>query len=196
MENLYPLLGLVIVGVVTPGPNNFMVLASGANWGLIRTLPHIAGISIGFPVMVIAVGLGFEVIFDTVPQLRDILKLVAFAFLLWLAWRIARAGRPDAVGRRARPMNFFEAAVFQWVNPKAWAIVFAAVALFADGSGDQLVAVGVTATAFGFVCVPNGVVWTLFGSAISRFLSNDRKRNRFNMAMAVLLVVSVVPTLF
>jgi len=195
MENLLPLLGLVVVGVVTPGPNNLMVLASGANWGLFRTLPHIAGISIGFPVMVAAVGLGFGAVFDVLPQLRDILKIVAFAFLLWLAWRIARAGRPDAIGSRARPLSFIEAAVFQWVNPKAWAIVFAAVALFADGAGNQLVEVGLAAAAFGFVCVPNGIIWTLFGSAISRFLSDDTKRSRFNVTMAVLLVASVIPTL-
>jgi threonine/homoserine/homoserine lactone efflux protein len=195
MENLLPLLGLVIVGVVTPGPNNFMVLASGANWGLARTMPHIAGISIGFPVMVLGVGLGFDAVFDAVPELRDILKIVAFVFVLWLAWRIARAGRPEEVGSRARPLNFLEAAVFQWVNPKAWAIVFAAVALFTDDSDNQLVEIGVTAAAFGFVCVPNGIVWTLFGSTISRALADDIWRRRFNVAMAVLLVVSVLPTL-
>jgi threonine/homoserine/homoserine lactone efflux protein len=196
METLLPLLGFVVVSTVTPGPNNLMVLVSGANWGLSRTLPHIAGIAFGFPVMIVAVGLGLGRAFESFPQLHEILKYVAFAYLLWLAWRIANAGKPEAEGGRGRPLNFFEAAAFQWVNPKAWAIVFSGIALFTTGGSAQVFQTGLIAVLFGLVCLPNGVVWTLFGSAISGLLADDTWRRRFNIAMAILLVASVVPTLF
>ena len=104
MPTLLPLLAFIVVGTVTPGPNNLMVLVSGANWGLRRTLPHIAGIAFGFPVMILAVGLGLGVVFDTFPWLHVVLKWAAFAYLCFLAWRIALAGKPETVGgeRRAR----------------------------------------------------------------------------------------------
>ncbi len=196
METFLPLLGFVVVGTVTPGPNNLMVLMSGANYGLARTLPHIAGIAAGFPVMIVAVGLGLGAVFEAIPQLHEILKYVAFAYLLWLAWRIALAGKPEAEAEGARPLTFFEAAAFQWVNPKAWAIVFSGVALFTTEGGNKVVEIGLIAVLFGLVCLPNGVAWTLFGRAISRLLADDQWRRRFNIAMAVLLVVSVIPTLF
>lgn len=195
METLLPLLGFVVVSTVTPGPNNLMVLTSGANWGLARTMPHIVGISVGFPLMIIAVGLGLGAAFQTWPVLHDILKWVGFLYMLYLAWRIAGSGRPELDGRHARPLTLVEAAAFQWVNPKAWAIVFAGMALFTTGE-HPFVEVGVFAALFGLVCLPNGVGWSLFGSAIARFLENDAWRRRFNIVMAVLLVVSVVPTLF
>jgi threonine/homoserine/homoserine lactone efflux protein len=196
METLLPLLGFVVAGTVTPGPNNLMVLISGANWGLRRTLPHIAGIAFGFPVMIVAVGLGVGVVFEAMPQLHEILKYVAFAYLLWLAWRIAGAGKPEAEAGGARPLTFIEAAAFQWVNPKAWALVFSGVALFTTETGSKVFEIGLIAVFFGLACLPNGVVWTLFGSAISQLLDDDSWRRRFNWAMAVLLVISVVPTLF
>src|SRR5690606_32484543 len=139
METLLPLLGFVVVSTVTPGPNNLMVLVSGANWGLRRTMPHIIGIAIGFPVMIVAVGLGLGVAFDRLPWLHDVLKYVGFAYLLYLAWRIARAGRPELEGRAGRPLTVFEAASFQWVNPKAWAIVLGGMAVFTTATGNKLV---------------------------------------------------------
>jgi threonine/homoserine/homoserine lactone efflux protein len=173
-----------------------MVLISGANWGLRPTMPHILGIATGFPVMIIAVGLGLELVFQAFPALHEILKWLAFAYLCWLAWRIALAGRPRAEGRSGRPMTFLEAAAFQWVNPKAWAIVFAGVALYTTETGNKAVEITVIAVLFGLACIPNGIVWALFGSAISRLLDDDAWRRRFNIAMAVLLVISTVPTLF
>jgi threonine/homoserine/homoserine lactone efflux protein len=195
-EILLPLLGFVIVGTATPGPNNLMVLISGANWGLRPTLPHILGIATGFPVMIVAVGLGLDLVFQAFPALHEILKYLAFAYLCWLAWKIAMAGRPEAEGRSGRPMRFLEAAAFQWVNPKAWAIVFAGVALYTTETGNKAWEIGLIAVLFGLACIPNGIVWALFGSAISRLLDDDSWRRRFNIAMAILLVISTVPTLF
>jgi threonine/homoserine/homoserine lactone efflux protein len=197
METLLPLLGFVVVQTFTPGPNNLMCLVSGANFGLRRTVPHIAGIAAGFPIMIVATGFGLGYLFDAWPILHDVLKYVAFTYLLWLAWRIANAGRPKTDnGAGARPLTFVEAAAFQWVNPKAWAIVFAAMALYTTAAGNKVFEIGLIAVLFGLVCFPNGVVWTLFGRAIAGFLDNDTHRRWFNIGMAVLLVVSVLPTMF
>jgi threonine/homoserine/homoserine lactone efflux protein len=195
-EILLPLLGFVIVSTATPGPNNMMVLLSGANWGLRRTWPHILGIAAGFPVMIVAIGLGLGLAFEAFPMLHDILKWVGFAYLCWLAWKIAIAGRPEGGGGGGRPMTFLDAAAFQWVNPKAWAIVLAGVALYTTEAGNKAIEIGVFAGLFGLACIPNGIAWALFGSAIARLLADDSWRRRFNIGMALLLVISTVPTLF
>jgi len=195
MEMLLPLLGFVVVGTVTPGPNNFMVLASGANWGLARTMPHVLGISLGFPVMIIAAGFGIGIAFNAVPALEPILKCAAFAYVLWLAWKLARAGRPQGRYGAGRPLTLLQAAAFQWVNPKAWALVFSAIPLFTTAGGNNVVEIGLIALLFGLVCLPNCVAWGLFGQSVADFLADDRRRRVFNIAMAVLLVLSVLPTL-
>ncbi len=196
MQDFIPLLVFVLVATCTPGPNNFMVLASGANWGLARTLPHIFGIALGFPAMIVAVGVGLDAAFKAFPQLYEILKWLAFAYVLYLAWRVANAGRPKLEAEGGRPLSLIGAVAFQWVNPKAWAIMIGALALFTTPNGNQVVEVAVIAVLFGLVCVPNGVVWALFGTGIARFLADDRHRRIFNIVMAVLLVASVAPTLF
>ena len=196
MQTLLPLLGFTIVSACTPGPNNLMVLTSGTNFGIARTLPHIFGIAFGFPVMILAVGFGFTYVFDTWPVVHTILKYATFVYLLWLAWQIASAGRPDTDLEEAKPATFLQAAAFQWVNPKAWAMGIAALALFTTASGNRIVEVGVIALLFGLICIPNGLAWAGFGRMIAGFLEDDRHRLWFNVAMAVLLVVSVAPTLF
>jgi threonine/homoserine/homoserine lactone efflux protein len=196
METLVPLLGYVVVSTCTPGPNNLMVLQSGANFGVARTTWHILGIAFGFPVMILAVGFGLGFIFDAYPIVHTILKWVSFAYLLWLAWKIASAGRPDAEAAGAKPVTFLQAAAFQWVNPKAWAMGIGALALFTTASGNKVLEIGVIAALFGLACIPNGFAWALFGRAIAGFLADDRYRLWFNIGMALLLVLSVIPTLF
>jgi threonine/homoserine/homoserine lactone efflux protein len=195
-QTLLALLGYVVVSSVTPGPNNLMVLQSGANFGLRPTLPHILGIAFGFPVMIIAVGLGLSYVFDAYPVVHTILKWVSFAYLLWLAWQIASAGRPHADPATARPVTFLQAAAFQWVNPKAWAMGVGALALFTTDGGNKVLEVGIISVLFGLVCLPNGIAWCLFGRAIAGFLQDDRNRLWFNIGMALVLILSVVPTLF
>ena len=196
METLLPLLGFVLVSTFTPGPNNLMVLTSGANYGLARTLPHIAGICLGFPVMIVAVGLGLGYVFDAYPIAHVVLQWLAFAYMLWLAWRIVQAGRPAAEKADAKPLTLLEAALFQPLNPKAWAIVFGATALYTTTGGNKVLEIGLIAVLFGAICLPNGVVWALFGRAIAGFLQDDRRRFWFNLVMAVLLVLSVLPAMF
>ena len=196
METLLPLLGFVVVSTCTPGPNNLMVLTSGAKFGIARTVPHILGIALGFPILIVAAGAGLGFVFEAFPMLHTILKWVAFVYLLWLAWQITQAGRPEAKDTGARPLTFLQGATFQLVNPKAWAIIFGAMALFTTDSGNKLVEVGLIALLFGLLCVPNGFVWAAFGRAIATFLQDDRRRWWFNIAMAALLILSVIPTLF
>ena len=151
METSLPLIAFVVAATVTPGPNNLMVLASGANWGLARTLPHVLGIVIGFPVMILAVGLGLSVVFEAAPWLHSVLKYVAFAYLCWLAWRIATAARPGENGGIRRPLNLWQAAAFQWVNPKAWTMILSGMAVFVDPAGNRLLQVIGIAALFALV---------------------------------------------
>jgi threonine/homoserine/homoserine lactone efflux protein len=197
MDTLLPFLGFALVATTTPGPNNLMVLTSGANFGVGRTVPHIFGIAIGFPILVLIVGLGIGFLFQAYPLVHTVLKYVAFAYLLWLAWQIARSERPDAKGPQPHPMTFLQAVAFQWVNPKAWAMILGAMALFISGNGgSHVLEIAVMAIIFGALCVPNGFVWALFGRAIAGFLADDRQRFWFNIVMAALLVISAVPSLF
>jgi threonine/homoserine/homoserine lactone efflux protein len=116
--------------------------------------------------------------------------------MLWLAWRIVQAGRPEAEKADAKPLTLLEAALFQPLNPKAWAIVFGATALYTTTGGNKVFEIGLIAVLFGVICLPNGVVWALFGRAIAGYLQDDRRRFWFNLVMAVLLVVSVLPAMF
>lgn len=196
METTLPLIAFVVAATVTPGPNNLMVLASGANWGLMRTLPHIMGIVVGFPAMILAVGLGVSLVFQALPWLHTVLKYIAFAYLCWLAWRIATAARPGETLGIRKPLNLWQAAAFQWVNPKAWAMILSAMTVFIDPAGSKLLQVAGIAALFAIVVLPNCIAWAAFGQAIRLFLENERRRRWFNLAMAVLLVASAVPGLY
>ncbi len=181
---------------ITPGPNNVMLMASGVNFGFRRTLPHMLGISLGFPAMVLAIGIGLGSLFETYPQIHVILKYIGIAYLLWLAWKIAIAGRADDTGTEAKPFNFFQAMAFQWVNPKAWIVAVGAISTYTSLQGDIFREVLLIAAIFGLVAVPSVTVWTLFGAAIRRLLSSTRALTLFNWSMAGLLVASLLPILF
>ncbi len=196
MHSWLAMLGFAFVTAFTPGPNNTMLMISGANFGFARSLPHMLGISLGFPVMVLAVGLGLGGFFDAYPMAHRIMTYVAFAYLLWMAWKLAFAGRVDGEGVRVgRPMGFLAAALFQWVNPKAWIMAVSALALYVAPAEPPLAGVSRVAAAFALTAFPSTVVWCLFGTAISRYLGSKRRVAIFNGVMAVLLVASMVPTL-
>ena len=192
--DLLALVAFAFVTSITPGPNNLMLLASGANFGARRSVPHMLGISGGFTVMVALVGLGVMAAFDAHPSLHIALKVVSVAYLLWLAWRIAFAAplpdEPDAGGRL---MGFVAAALFQWVNPKAWAMALSAIAAYAPDR--SLAAVVVVAVVFGAVNLPSVGVWALLGQAMRRSLHDPVRLRAFNLTMAALLVASLIPVL-
>ena len=151
------------------------------------------GVSLGFPVMVVAIGLGLGKIFAAEPRIHEVLKYVGIAYLLWLAWKVATAGRMTESSAPARPFTFWQAAGFQWVNPKAWIMAVGATATYTTLQGDVVQEVVLIAVVFGAVAIPSVVIWTLFGSGIRRFLTSERSRTLFNWSMAALLVTSLLP---
>ena len=195
-EFLLPITLFAIAGSFTPGPNNIMLTASGANFGFRRTLPHILGICVGFPLMVTAVGLGLGRLFEEAPVTHSALKLAGSAYLLWLAWRIAQTGTVDRADAGARPLSFLQAAAFQWVNPKAWIMAVGAVSTFTLAGQEMLPQVLTIAAIFTVVSVPSATVWTLLGIGVARILTSPAGMRVFNLGMGALLALSVVWILF
>jgi len=189
----YAFLAFMVVMYFTPGPNNIMLLASGLTYGFRRTIPHIAGIVIGFAFMVAAVGLGLGTVFLAYPILQTILKYAGAAYLIYLAAAIAMSGPTTPGGDSGRgPMTFWGAAMFQWINAKGWVIVigtitaYAAIAQFPVNIAIQTVIsllVGTVST----------VVWALFGTALRPVLTSERLVRAFNILMALLLLASLYP---
>jgi threonine/homoserine/homoserine lactone efflux protein len=177
---------------ITPGPNNTMLLASGANFGFARSIPHIFGINIGFGAMLLAVGLGAGAIFTIYPALYIVLKVVGAIYLAYLAWLIATSSSADGDAKLGTPMTFLGAAAFQWVNPKAWIMVIGAISTYLppDGSWKSIVLLmGI----YVLVNAPCIVVWAGFGVAVHRLLTQPSHLQWFNRAMAPLLVLSLYP---
>lgn len=186
--------GFAFVSSITPGPNNAMLLASGVNYGFRRTVPHIAGISLGIVVMLILVGLGLGQVFSALPQLYNVLRYAGAAYLLWLAWKIATSGPMVDHKAAGRPLTFLQAAAFQWVNPKAWILVLGAASTYAprEEFGRNVI---VLAILLGLVNAPSICVWAGFGTALRPFLSHTGRVRVFNVIMALLLVASLLPML-
>ncbi|WP_454691887.1 LysE family translocator [Achromobacter aloeverae] len=189
---LAPLALFALVSSITPGPNNVMLAASGLNFGFRRTLPHLLGVSIGFTLMILLVGAGLGTVFQNAPVLYVVLKYAGAAYLLYLAWKIARAGELSEDGRRARPMTFLQAAAFQWVNPKAWvmAVGVAAAYIPADGFYANLL---VGTVVCGVINLPSVGMWVMFGSSLRGLLRQPAAVRVFNGGMALLLVGSLYP---
>lgn len=184
------------VSSITPGPNNTMLLASGVNFGALRTIPHALGVSIGFMLMVLGVGFGLGEVFKAWPVLYTVLRYVGAAYLLYLAYKIATSGPISANGKStAKPMTFLGAAAFQWVNPKAWVMAVGAITTYTPAQG-YVVNVIVIAAVFALVNLPSVGIWVMFGSALRSLLQNPRWLMLFNVLMAVLLVISLYPLLF
>ena len=183
------------VSSITPGPNNLMLMASGANFGFRRTLPHMLGVGLGFTGMVVLVGVGLLGLFQAYPLSYDILRVVSVVYLVFLAWKIVTASRPEAEegARQGRPMTFLQAVLFQWVNPKAWTMALTALSVYAPSQ--SFGAVVFVAVVFGLINFPCVSSWTLLGQQLQRWLTSQRRLVAFNLAMASLLVLSLYPVL-
>lgn len=192
-ELLTALTGFALVTVITPGPNNLMLMASGANFGFQRTVPHMLGIGVGFPVMVFCVGIGVMQVFDLWPLSYMILKVLSVAYLLYLAWKIAHAAPPEKAQAEGRPLTFLQSAAFQWVNPKAWTMALSAITLYATGR--DLAAILWVAGVYVCVSMISTTGWTVLGQQMRRLLKNPRRLQIFNWSMAVLLVATLIPVL-
>jgi len=182
------------VSSATPGPNNLMLLASGANFGFARTIPHMLGISLGFGVMIVLVGAGLAELFAAYPVSHTILKAVSVVYMAWLAWRIANAAPAQPGERKGRPLTFLQAAAFQWVNPKAWAMALTALAVYAPDA--TFLAFALVAAVFAAVNLPSVSLWTVLGQQMARFLTNPARLRAFNWSMAALLVASLYPVIW
>jgi threonine/homoserine/homoserine lactone efflux protein len=180
------------VSSVTPGPNNLMMMASGVNYGVRRTLPHMAGVCLGFGAMTLAIGLGLAGIFGALPWLYVVLRWGAAAYILYLAYKMATARGVGNAVTGARPMTFLQAVAFQWVNPKAWVMALGAVTTYAE-PGRLTADVALIAATFVVINIPCGLAWTVSGVAIKRFLKQGRTLRVFNIVMAALLVASLYP---
>ena len=190
-ETLIALTAFGIVAAFTPGPNNIMLAASGMNFGFVRTAPHMSGVVIGFVAMLLGVGFGLGAFFMAYPLAQTALKIIGIAYLLWLAWRIANAAPADP-SVRSRPISFIEAALFQWVNPKALLAVVSTMSIFIRPES-AVSDVFIVAVVFFFLSIGAVVSWTAFGAGLRGFLDDPARRRVFNIAMALLLVLSIAP---
>ncbi|TKT80101.1 LysE family translocator [Aquamicrobium sp. LC103] len=180
---------------ITPGPNNFMLMASGVNFGFWRTVPHMLGIGVGFFSLLLGVGFGLGAALTAYPALHVALKVAGGAYLLYLAWRIAMSRSiGDGKDADARPMSFLEAAAFQWVNPKAWVMAVTAMSIYTNPSA-PFVSVSLVAIAFALVNVPSVSTWAGFGVALRGFLADPVRLKWFNIAMGALLALTLWPML-
>ena len=181
------------VSSITPGPNNTMLLASGANFGLARTLPHLIGVSAGFLLLLLCVGLGLGGLFAAWPPLHGVLQTAGALYLIYLAWKIGTAKGLGGEAAQSRPFSFWQAVAFQWVNPKAWAMALGAMTTYAPKTGYVAGVLEISAV-FAVVNLPCLFVWAGSGVALRRFLNRPAVLRAFNVAMAVLLLASLYPT--
>lgn len=187
-----PLAMFAFVSSVTPGPNNVMLTASGASFGYRRSVPHMLGICLGVVVMVLLIGAGLGQLFVAEPRIYTALQYVGAAYLLWLAWKIAGAGAVEPGQCGGQPLNFWQAAAFQWVNPKAWIMAVGVVATYTPREG-FFVNLLLSALVLGLVNYPCISVWTLFGRSVGRALRTRQALRVFNGLMAGLLLLSLWP---
>ncbi|WP_081744114.1 MULTISPECIES: LysE family translocator [Sinorhizobium/Ensifer group] len=182
-----------VVTSITPGPNNMMVLASGVNFGVRPTLPHILGTSSGFAAMIVIVGIGLGTVFELYPLLNTVLRWVGAAYLVYLASKFARSDAPDGPDSvKGKPLGFLGAAAFQWVNPKAWVMALGAVAAYLPAH-PSLGSVAAIALLMAVINAPCVGIWAAFGVGLRRFLTRPAQLRAFNLTMATLLVISLYP---
>ncbi|MDR6236916.1 LysE family translocator [Pseudomonas oryzihabitans] len=192
---LLPFLLFCLIMTATPGPNNALVLASGAHLGVRRTLPLILGIALGVGLQLALLGLGLGVVLDALPGLQRLLGVLGLTYLLLLAWRIATSGPVRLDAEPSRHPGLLGGAAFQWLNPKAWTLSISAAATYIPVENHGLnvpLAAGLLAT----ISIPCVGVWAVAGSALRNWLTEPRRAQAFNLAMATLLLLATLPPLY
>ena len=180
---------------ITPGPNNIMIMASGINYGIKKSIPHLFGICLGIPIMIIMIGLGFSIVFKMYPFLHVVIKILGVLYLIYLAWLIASSSPESFKNNKSQPLTFIQGILFQWVNPKAWVIATSAISAYTTASSDintQVILITLIFLTVEFPCVG---VWLIFGTAIKRYLKSDKMQRSFNICMALLLIASIMPVI-
>jgi len=196
--NLELLIGLIVfalVASITPGPNNLMLMSSGATFGFKRTIPHMLGIGLGFVFMLLLVGLGLIQLFDSYPMTYQILKVFSVLYLIYLAFKIATSTSPGTTtNATTKPFTFLQAASFQWVNPKAWTMALTAISVYSPSHSFD--AIALIALVFILVVFPCVGLWTVLGQQLRKLLKTDNHLRIFNFTMAGLLLASIAPVIF
>ncbi|MCW8877823.1 MAG: LysE family translocator [Kangiellaceae bacterium] len=195
MEYLFSVIVFSVSASVTPGPNNILAMASGLSFGVLRSLPLLFGICVGFSLMLLLVGLGFGQILAVFPQLSVYLKIIGVIYLLYLAYVIANNGDFKKQGPQARPLGFFKGLLFQWINAKAWVVCISAISAFTTPGESHLSQTVFLTVAFLIVGPPCVGIWIFSGALLNRHLNNRNAVKRLNVGMAFLLVASVFPVL-
>ncbi|MGO2497949.1 MAG: LysE family translocator [Vibrio litoralis] len=193
IQQLLALFTFVLVSTASPGPNNIMLMTSGANIGFLRTVPHMLGIVFGFSFMVLLVGVGLMGLFQLYPVLHQVLNIACISYLFYLALKIARA-QPGSQNAEYQPMSFFAAVNFQWINPKAWTMAITAVSVYNTLNNWQ--GVLIVSLMFGLVNMPSTTLWTYAGQKLQIWLNSPLRVKWFNYSMAGLLVLSIAPMMF
>lgn len=192
--NISLVIGFLLLAVpafFTPGPNNLMLLTSAAKFGPLRTIPHAGGIVLGFPFMVFAVGLGLGEIFTLYPALKTVLKYVAAVYFLWMAWQLLGL-RIGSAGGAEKPMTLWQAALFQWVNPKAWAMATSIVAAFVVPGEQRLLSIGLITAGCLALAPLSSTLWMVFGQQLQAILRRTGTERYLGVILAALMVVAVV----
>lgn len=186
---LGPVAWYILVMAVTPGPNNAMLAASGMNFGVRRTVPHILGIAIGLIVLLALCGFGLGVLFNEIPHAELTLSIIGSVYLAYLAWRIANAGAPSE-NEGAKPLTFLESFGSQFLNPKGWVMALTAATLMPDLGGvvETAIAFTIIGGLFGTPCM---AIWTFFGAALARVFQNPKARRVINWTLAVILLATI-----
>lgn len=201
MEEFYTVAMIISIAtftlstVLTPGPNNIMLLSSGLTFGYKRTIPHMLGIMIGFPFMVLLVGLGLGIVFERFPLIFSALKIVGILYLLWMAFKIANNKSSFDVkeAEKSKPFTFVQSAAFQWVNPKAWIMAITAISIFVTSQENNFMQVLIIALIYMLSGLISTNTWTAGGVVLKRFIKSQSSIKIFNVIMAILLVASVLP---
>ena len=198
-EQILALAAFLFVSSITPGPNNLMLMASGANFGITRTLPHAGGVALGVIFMIIALGLGLMALFERFPVVHEALKYACAAYLCYLAWKIASAPtqlatseKPQEPAREGKPFTFLQAVAFQWVNPKAWTMAMTALSVYAF-PGQPLNGLLLIAVTFFAVNLPCISTWMSMGTQMRRLLKSPTRMRVFNVTASILLLGTLIP---
>ena len=196
MEIFVALVIFALISSITPGPNNLMLMTSGINFGLRRTVPHMLGVTSGFTLMIALIGLGVVQIIEAVPGSMMAITILSGLYLIYMAWKIATTdttlAKDEAATSRSKPFTFVQAALFQWVNPKAWTMALTAISAYAPKS-QGWVGVLMVAGVFGMINMPATGTWAIMGAKMRRLLGDPMRMKTFNIIAAILLVGSLYP---
>ncbi|MGK0376012.1 MAG: threonine/homoserine/homoserine lactone efflux protein [Arenicella sp.] len=194
MEIHPSLIPFAIAAAFTPGPNNIMIMSSGLNFGWRASMPHFFGICFGFPSMFLAVGFGLGYLFERFELLHEFIQVSGILYLLYLSWRIATAAPANLEGgQSSKPLSFVQAALFQWVNPKAWIMGTSAIAAYTTVGADINLQILLVGLVFFLMTFPSAGVWMMFGAGLKKILADLRHQKVFNLTMALVLAASVAP---